>query len=72
MNVTLAQAIAIYARASISWFGDKAPEKTGERITLLKASGDSEGAAVFAKVKTEIVRLQSTHRRRETFLPLTK
>jgi hypothetical protein len=68
MNVTLRQSIAIYARASIAWFGDKAAEKTAEKIKVLAARGDDDGVAVFDQVKAEIGRLQSSHRRRNTFV----
>jgi len=67
MNVTLQQSIAIYARASIAWFGDKALEKTGEKIKILAAQGDSDGVAVYERVKQDIRAVQFTHRRRRTF-----
>jgi hypothetical protein len=68
MNVTLPEAIAIYAKASISWFGEKAAEKTAQKAKALAALGDHEGADVFKKVQAEIARLQHTHRRRQTFM----
>jgi len=35
--------LAMYARASISWFGDKAIEKTAQRAEALAGRGDNEG-----------------------------
>jgi hypothetical protein len=68
MNVTLEQSIAIYARASISWFGDKAIEKTAQKADALAGRGDNEGSDVLHKVKAEIHRLQRVRRRRHTFV----
>jgi len=61
MNVTLEQSVAIYARASISWFGDKAIEKTAQKAEALAGRGDNEGSDVFLRVKAEISRLQPVH-----------
>jgi len=67
MNVTLSEAIEIYARASISWFGEKAEEKTAQRAGTLAAMGDHQGAEVYNKVKAEIFRIQPHRKRRQTF-----
>jgi hypothetical protein len=58
MNVTLDEAIEIYARASHRWFGSMAPAKTQARIEQLSQAGDAEGAIVHERVKTHIVTLQ--------------
>ena len=69
MNVTLQEAVGIYARASLAWFGDHAIEKTEEKIKLLAAKGDNEGVGVFERVKAEIRGLEGRPRRRDTFAP---
>jgi len=71
VNVTLPQAVTIYARASISWFGEKAVEMTRQKADTLAARGDNEGAEVFKKVQAEIARLQQSHKRRQTFMRST-
>ena len=43
MNVTLDEAIVIYARACRKWFGRKAIEKIEERIEQLGRAGDLQG-----------------------------
>ncbi len=60
MNITLDQAIVIYARASRSWFGEKAKFKTQERIQQLAAQGDNEGAAVHERVRLHIMWLEAS------------
>jgi hypothetical protein len=59
MNVTLDEAIAIYAHASRSWFRKHATSKVQERISQLSAAGDVEGVAVHERVKTRIIELES-------------
>ena len=59
MNITLDQAIVIYARASRSWFGEKAKFKTQERIQQLAAQGDNEGVDVHERVRLNIMRLEA-------------
>jgi hypothetical protein len=60
MNITLQQAVDIYARATVGWFGSSAVKKTDERIKQLGAYGDAEGVAVYERVKSEIIRLESS------------
>jgi hypothetical protein len=55
--VTLEQSIRIYARATRSWFGDKACEKTQERADQLARAGDLDGAQVYHQVKQHIIEL---------------
>jgi hypothetical protein len=50
MNVTLEQAITIYARATVKWFGANARKRTGERIQQLTKAGDLEGAKIYERV----------------------
>jgi hypothetical protein len=71
MNVTLREAIAIYARASIAWFGERAIEETDARIRVLSLKGDNEGVGVLERVKGEIRQLQRSHRRRKKEVPRT-
>lgn len=58
MNVTLDQAIGIYARASRAWFGPGAAQKTQDRIEELQEAGDAEGVRVWKKVKSTIEQLE--------------
>jgi hypothetical protein len=60
MNVTLDESIAIYARASLRWFGARAGQKTRERIEQLTQAGDSEGVSVHARVKEHIARMDNS------------
>ena len=55
--VTLEQSIRIYARATRTWFGDKACQKTQERIDQLARAGDLDGAEVHHRVKQHIIEL---------------
>lgn len=57
MIVTLEQSIHIYARATRTWFGDKACEKTQERIDQLARAGDLDGADIYHQVKRQIIEL---------------
>lgn len=57
MNVTLDEAIGIYARASRAWFGPGAAQKTQDRIEELRKAGDIEGVRVWQKVKSTIEQL---------------
>ena len=57
MNVTLDEAIGIYARASRAWFGPGAAKKTQDRIEELRKAGDIEGVRVWQKVKSTIEQL---------------
>ena len=41
MNVTLDEAIRIYARASRAWFGPRAVKRTQDRIDMLCKAGIS-------------------------------
>jgi hypothetical protein len=58
MNVTLDESIAIYARATLRWFGAKARERTQERIEQLANTGDFESATVHERVKERIFQLE--------------
>ena len=58
MNVTMNEAIGIYARASRRWFGIRARERTQERIERLAIIGDYEGAKTHEQVNERISRLE--------------
>jgi len=59
VHVTIDDAIGIYARASLSWFGVAALTKTQQRIEALAKAGDIEGASVHERVKLRIIQLES-------------
>ena len=55
MNVTIDQAIAIYAQACRAWYGSgKAVQVARRRGEELRNRGDSDGAEIWDKVATEI------------------
>jgi hypothetical protein len=60
MNVTMDEAIEIYARASHKRFGGKARVRTQERIDHLTKIGDFEGAKVHEKVRDRIAALRKS------------
>jgi hypothetical protein len=60
MNVSMDQAIEIYARASHKRFGGKARLRTQERIDHLTKIGDLEGAKVHEKVRDRIAALKKS------------
>jgi hypothetical protein len=60
VNVTLDEAIRIYARATRAWFGPRAVAKTQERIEILRKAGDLEGALVWERVKRTIAELEQS------------
>lgn len=60
MNVTQDEAIRIYARASRSWFGSSALQKTQDRIDQLRWAGDAEGVEVWERVKRAIAELNQS------------
>jgi len=59
MNVTLEEAIEIFARASRTRFGANAVLKTQERIDQLDHLGDAEGVRVWEHVRLLIQEMQS-------------
>jgi hypothetical protein len=58
VNVTLDEAIRIYAHAGRPWFGPRAVAKTQERIEILRKAGDLEGVRVWERVKRTIAELE--------------
>ncbi len=50
MEVSLDQAIEIYARAMKHWSGRQAPRKAREKAEQLAREGDHEGHLVWLKV----------------------
>jgi hypothetical protein len=54
MNVTLDEAIQIYARATRTWFGTRAVMRTQDRIEMLRKTGDLDGVRVWERVKCAI------------------
>jgi hypothetical protein len=60
MNVTMEQAIEIYAKAMISWFAGAAAEKAEERGKELVRLNDLEGAWAWSEVKLAVVQIQAS------------
>ena len=60
MQITLDEAILIYARASRAWFGSAAIKRTQERIDELRGAGDLDGVRVWERVKKTIAELEKT------------
>jgi hypothetical protein len=58
VNVSLEDAIQIYARASRAWFGNNAREKTQERLAQLQSAGDLEGVQVYRQLDQCILKLE--------------
>jgi hypothetical protein len=58
VNISLDEAIVIYAKASRAWFGSNAVKKTQEKIDLLRSKGDLEGSRVFERVRGALERLE--------------
>ncbi len=54
MNVTLDEAINIYARAMRSWFGKRAEAEAKHRGVLLSKTGDEDGAKIWDRVATSV------------------
>ena len=50
MEIPLAEAVVMYARASRAWFGAGAVEATRWKIDEAQARGDSEGVRVWREV----------------------
>jgi hypothetical protein len=63
MNVTLDEAVGIYARASRAWFGPRAVKRTQDRIDMLRKAGDLDGVRVWERVKRAIAELEASGRR---------
>jgi hypothetical protein len=59
VNVSLEDAIQIYARVSRTWFGSHAREKTQERLAQLESSGDLEGVHVYRQLDQCILELEN-------------
>jgi hypothetical protein len=58
VNVSLEDAIQIYARVSRAWFGSQAREKTQERLAQLERAGDLEGVEVYRQLDQRILELE--------------
>jgi hypothetical protein len=58
MNVTLDEAIRIYAQASRARFGPRAVKRTQDRIEMLHKAGDLDGVRVWERVKRIIAELE--------------
>jgi len=58
VNVTLDEAILIYAKASRAWFGPLALQRTEERVEMARKAGDLEGIRVWERVKRVIAELE--------------
>jgi hypothetical protein len=60
VNVTLDEAIRIYAQASRARFGPRAVKKTQDRIDMLRKAGDLDGIRVWERVKLTIAELEES------------
>jgi len=60
MNVSLEEAIDIYARASWAWFGPRAVTRTQDRIEMLRKTGDLDGVRVWERVKGAVTELNKS------------
>lgn len=55
MNVSLDEAITIYAKACRAWYGpEKAVNVARQRVEQLRSRGDSDGVTVWEKVAAEV------------------
>jgi len=60
MNVTLDEAIRIYATATRARFGPRAVKRTQDRIEVLHKVGDLDGARAWERVKRTIEELEES------------
>jgi hypothetical protein len=63
MQVSLDQAVEIYARASRAWFGVAAQKRIEERANELSQKEDYEGARIWQRVNKAIQKLESDDQR---------
>lgn len=54
MNISIDDAIDIYAKASRSWYGTAAVRRTEQQIERFRKSGDLEGVRVWERLKRAI------------------
>jgi len=58
VNVTHDESIAIYARATMKWFGANARQRTRRQIDRLRKAGDAEGVEVYQRVYECIAQIE--------------
>lgn len=61
MNVTLDEAITIYAKAMRWWFGDRAETEAIERSQQLRGVGDEDGERVWLRVAASVNAIKARH-----------